>query len=221
MVATRAALFDLDGTLVDSERLNMRALEQVMLGFGRVLSSDERLFVIGHGWSEIGKKLEQQGPLPAPLHELMRLAAAARSAFVQQEGEAVLPGAVTAVKHARAGGRVAIVSGSSRGEIAAALDHLGLRDVIEFVVGAEDVSAGKPSPEGYLQAASALGVHPHDCIVFEDSSAGLRAARAAGMYGVAVAAGNFADQDQSAAMEQIVSLEIVDVAWLEARWNAP
>ena len=216
----RAALFDLDGTLVDSERLNVRVLGSVMEQLARPLDDEERAFVIGHGWREIGKKLEERGALPVPLSEIMERAGAARAAIVSKEGEAVLPGAIEAVRLAHALGRVAIVSGSSRVEIVNCIDNLGLRDRVELLIGAEDVQAGKPSPEGYLQAAAKLGIDPGACLVFEDSTAGLEAARAAQMHGVGVEAGNFSKQDQSAAVETIASLQVVDESWLLARWSS-
>lgn len=215
----RAALFDLDGTLVDSERLNVRALAAVLAALGRPLADDEADFVIGHGWSEIARKLDERTPVGLSLPELMRRSAEERHRIVEAEGEAVLPGAREAVRLARSLGRVAVVSGSSRAEIDKSLDLLGLRDIVELFIGAEDVQAGKPSPEGYLKAAARFDLPASSCIVFEDSTAGLRAARAAAMHGVGVEAGNFARQDQSAAVEIIPSLAVVDEPWLIGRWE--
>src|SRR5262249_26225932 len=84
--------------------------------------------------------------------------------------------------------RVAVVSSSPRAIISAFLDRLGVADLFpgRARVGAEDVTAGKPAPEPYLRGAERLGVSPAECVVFEDASAGLESARAAGMKRVLV-----------------------------------
>ena len=85
---------------------------------------------------------------------------------------------------------VAIVSGSSRAEIKEALVELGFESQLAFYMGAEDYPEGKPAPDGYLKAARRLNVEPKDCLVFEDSEAGIASARNAGMRVVATSAAN-------------------------------
>ena len=205
----RAFLFDLDGTLVDTERENADSIERVLMARGRPLSAEEREFVIGHGWREIYQHLVAHGGVDLSFGQLKELAAEEKERIVDQAGGLrVLPGAVEFVRRAALFGPCTVVSGSSRHEIAFCIDRLGLGDIIPWFVGAEDVAHGKPSPEGYLLAARRLREHhrdgqgdvaPADCIVFEDSTAGVAAARAAGMYCVALAVGNFSCQDQSQA----------------------
>ena len=79
-------------------------------------------------------------------------------------------------------------------------------------VGAEDYARGKPAPDPYLEGARRLGLSPPSCIAVEDSRAGIASARAAGMRVVAVKAGNFANQDQSAADVILETLESLDAA---------
>jgi HAD superfamily hydrolase (TIGR01509 family) len=98
-----------------------------------------------------------------------------------------MPGAVHAVRtlHAR-GLPLAIASSGIRVSIDEILTRLGLRDLFTAIVAGEQVEHGKPHPETYLTAARMLGVPPAGCLVFEDSSVGVAAARAAGMYCVAI-----------------------------------
>jgi HAD superfamily hydrolase (TIGR01549 family) len=77
--------------------------------------------------------------------------------------------------------RVALASGSNHEVIAAVLAMRGLRPHFEKVVSAQDVAKGKPAPDIFLHTATLLGVPPADCVVIEDSAAGVAAARAAGM----------------------------------------
>jgi mannitol-1-/sugar-/sorbitol-6-phosphatase len=84
------------------------------------------------------------------------------------------------------------------------------------VVASEDVARSKPAPDGYLAGAAALRLDPRDCLVVEDSASGIAAGLAAGATVVAVAAGNFARHDQSAAHRLIATLEELTLELLAA-----
>ena len=102
---------------------------------------------------------------------------------------------------------VALVTGSSRVEADQMLRALGLEGAFRCTVTAEDVPRSKPAPDGYLMAIRTLGVEPGECVVVEDSAAGIAAGRAAGCAVIAVRAGNFHGQDQSGAHRVIETLE--------------
>jgi HAD superfamily hydrolase (TIGR01509 family) len=194
----RAFLFDLDGTLVDSERENAESIAQVLGALGRPLSDADRAFVVGHGWREIYEHLRQGGGVELSFDELKERAAEAKERLCERSGLSVIPGAPEFVRRAATRARVTVVSGSSRREIAFCLRLLGLSDVVPWFIGAEDVARGKPAPDGYLAAAARLGLPPRDCLVFEDSVAGIAAARSAGMRCVAISAANFLGSRQDA-----------------------
>jgi HAD superfamily hydrolase (TIGR01509 family) len=80
----------------------------------------------------------------------------------------------------------AVVSGSSRNSVVQSLEVLHLLDKFDTIVGAEDYTNSKPAPDAFLIAASRLGVEPKDCLVFEDTAMGVKAAKAAGMAVVRV-----------------------------------
>lgn len=84
------------------------------------------------------------------------------------------------------GKKVGVVTGTFRKLLEPVLKENGLGSLLPYTVTVEDVSRGKPSPEGFIQGARILGVVPHDVLVFEDSGAGIKAARAAGMMTVAI-----------------------------------
>ncbi len=94
----------------------------------------------------------------------------------------LVPGAVEFVRAAADEGlTLAVVSGALRREIELVLGVAGIREHFAHVTAAEDVSACKPDPQGYLRARAALGAEPGGCVVIEDSLPGLAAARAAGL----------------------------------------
>ncbi len=212
----KAVLFDLDGTLADTERQCAESIARALAVVGRVVTDEERDFVIGRGWGDIYAHLVAGGGVTLSRSDLIAAAAVQREQLVLEQGLVVLPGAVELLRAAAAILPTTVVSGSSRGEIAACLRHLGVAHVIPLYVGAEDVQTGKPSPEGYLLGARLLGVSPSQCLAIEDSAAGIAAGIAAGMTVVAVRAGNFANQDQSAAHLVVDSLAEVDLARLSS-----
>ncbi|HEY8377096.1 MAG TPA: HAD family phosphatase [Nannocystis sp.] len=188
----QALLLDLDGTLVHSETIHAEGLARFCAARGLELTEHERLFVIGHAWQEIYAELRLADRLGISLAEVIAGTIAAKDAmFSAGLALPVLPGAreLVALGHG-AEIPVAIVSGSARAEIAQALRVLEVGPLVAFYLGAEDVTHGKPSPEGYLKAAERLGVSPGRCLVVEDSEAGIAAGLAAGMRVLATAAAN-------------------------------
>jgi HAD superfamily hydrolase (TIGR01509 family) len=210
----QAIFFDLDGTLADTERQNGEAVARVLGARGRAVTDEERDFVIGHGWREIYDHLVAHGGIELTFEELTGLASDERAKLVAEEGLDVLPGAVELVRRVATRYRTAVVSGSTRDEVDQCLRALGVRDCFPWFVAAEDAPRGKPSPDGYLMAAARYDVPPGACLAVEDSTAGIRAARAAGMRCVAVRAGNFAAQPQEEASLVVDTLRDLDDALL-------
>jgi sugar-phosphatase len=137
---------------------------------------------------------------------LIAATTAAREEVFAEVGITVLPGAREAVARFAHVGR-ALVTGSSREEAKQALRALGMIDTFAPMVCAEDVARSKPAPDGYLAAVHGLSLAAEQCVVVEDSAAGIAAGRAAGCAVIGVRAGNFDQQDQSAAHLVIDTLE--------------
>ena len=185
----KAAFFDLDGTLQDSEVIWVAATHEYLHDQGADISYDEaQAIVYGRGWGEVYKSMVKLVPALAPLGSQV-IACALREYFLRLRSTAnvALPGSIATLRKLAATMPVAIVSGSTRHDIAEAIDHLGVGDVVQFYIGAEDYNAGKPNPECFLMAARHLDIPPAECVVFEDSSVGVQAAKRASMYCVALA----------------------------------
>ena len=204
----RALLFDLDGTLVDSERESAEAMARALAsGQGIHIAQSDRDFIVGRSWVKIYQQLRRRySSLTWTRDELIAATAARREEVFAETGLTILPGAREAVQrfsHLK----LAIVTGSSQVEMGQALHALGVASCFEIAIASEDVVTSKPAPDGYLQAASQLGVDASECLVVEDSEAGIAAGLAAQMGVVAVAVGNYADHDQSAAHSMIDTLD--------------
>lgn len=209
-MALQAVLFDLDGTLIDSERDNIESVAMAMRRLGKELSGAERDFIIGHSWRDIYDLLVRNHGLTLPMSELITIAVDEKQSLIREHGFHVLPGARALVERlAGAGVPLAIASGSSRREVFEAIEGIGLRPHFRVLLGAEDYAPGKPDPAPYLAAMKGLGVEARGCVVIEDALPGVRSGKAAGAAVVGVEAGNFAGYDLSEAHVVVRTLEDV------------
>jgi HAD superfamily hydrolase (TIGR01509 family) len=207
-MAIRGFLFDLDGTLVDSERETAEAMARALArGQGIALEQYDRDFIIGRSWAAIYESLVARYPqLRWSREETIAQTAALRDEVFAEFGVTVLPGARAALRWTQGRPR-ALVTGSSRVEVGQVLPRIGPEATFPVIVAAEDVGRSKPAPDGYRAAIAALGLAPAECLVIEDSVAGIEAGRSAGCIVVACRAGNFAGWDQSGAHRVIDTLD--------------
>jgi HAD superfamily hydrolase (TIGR01509 family) len=207
--APAAVLFDLDGTLVNSEPLNVESVILAVRGLGRELTAADRQFIIGHSWNEIHQRICREHALDLSMDRLIALAVEEKRGLVATQGMPILPGAVATVRRLQLRAPLAVVTGASRVEAHDALDHLGLADAFAFVLAAEDYARGKPHPEPYSLAMQRLGVAPASTLVLEDATPGILSARAAGARVIGVRAGNYSGYDLSAAHRVVDTLQEV------------
>jgi HAD superfamily hydrolase (TIGR01509 family) len=182
----RAVLWDLDGTLVDSEEYHWLAWRDSMAAEGVTLTHEQFLRTFGLRNDAIvpqwipGATTERIDAIADAKEELYRR-------LVREGGLVPLPGAAEWTQRLAADGwRQAIASSAPRENIDAVLGAIGLASAFQALVSAEDVTFGKPDPQVFLTAASRLGSAPAQSIVVEDAAAGVEAARRAGMPSIGV-----------------------------------
>ncbi|MET9668856.1 HAD family phosphatase [Streptomyces sp. NPDC006475] len=184
---TPSVIFDLDGTLVDSEPNYYEAGRRLLAEYGVTDFGWERhTDFIGIGTRETLEALREEYTISAPVEELLAgknrhylaLAAASTDVYPQMRRFVEL-------LHGE-GVPMAVASGSSRAAIEAVLAATGLDAFLTTLVSAEEVERGKPEPDVFLEAARRLGAEPADCVVLEDAPPGAAAAHAAGMRCIAI-----------------------------------
>jgi beta-phosphoglucomutase-like phosphatase (HAD superfamily) len=198
-------MFDFNGTLSHDEPLLLAIYQWLFARHGRPLT-EEQYYGRLAGLSEeaiIGGWLGVDGPLLASLvsERVERYAAEAA------DGRTVTEPLREALRYAASRVPVAIVSGAFRAEIEPVVEAAGIAGDVTAVVAADDVTQGKPHPEGYLRALERLEVDPADAVAFEDTEAGVASAKAAGLRCVAVR-GTLPDERLAAADELVDRIDV-------------
>ena len=207
MPPPRAVLFDFNGTLSHDEPILCEIFVELFAAHGKPLSAQEyfdelagfsdpeivRLW-LGRDHPDVGEVIEER---------VRRYRAAVA------DGSSVVPHVREAIRYAAERVPVAVVSGAARAEIEPVVRAAGLGDVLATIVSSDDVAEGKPHPEGYLRALELLdsGIEAPDVLVFEDTEAGVAAAKAAGMRCFAVL-GTLAPTRLAAADEIVPAIDV-------------
>jgi mannitol-1-/sugar-/sorbitol-6-/2-deoxyglucose-6-phosphatase len=219
-VTVRATVFDMDGLLIDSEILWHQAEVEIFGQLGVPLSEAEGRSTKGMYVEEVVGFWYARYPWSgAGVPQVTDLLLARVGELVEDVGR-LLPGAERAIDLASERGPVALASSTPRGLIERSLSHFGLYGRFTSVHSADVEPFGKPHPAVFLTAAQALGVDAPACLVFEDSAAGVIAAKAARMSVVAVPVPE--DRDQAAfALADLVlaSLEDLTSDWLDEQFS--
>jgi HAD superfamily hydrolase (TIGR01509 family) len=184
-----AAIFDFDETLIDLEAQHVTAYEELCRELGREYD-EVPASLRGAAGTRIVDDLHRMRELfgwSASADELLAIRNRHFADACARAELTLMPGVEETVRalHAR-GKRLAVTSSAVRRDIETILVRFGLRQLFAQIVDGSDVTRGKPDPEAYLVTAAKLGVAPRECVVFEDATAGVRAAKAAGMYCIAV-----------------------------------
>jgi len=215
-----AIVFDFDGVIVNSEPLHFEALRAVLHDEGIELTEREYYEEL-IGFDDRGAVLHLYEKRNLPLEQKVKLRILGRKsrtlrALMQSRPIHALPGVEELVRGLWRNYPLAICSGALREEIDVMLEAISLRDCFRLIVAAEDVSQGKPDPEGYLLAIKQLGkamhrnIEPKECLIVEDAPQVIRAVKQAGFKTLGVAGSFATDQlsDADFVLSDLTSIEV-------------
>ncbi len=182
-------LFDLDGVIVDTAVFHFQAWRRCAQKLGGDFTEAQNEELKGVSRVDSLKKIIEWTGASVTADEFEALMVEKNEWYLElvQELSAAdgLPGAVAFLQHAHAQG-IKIALGSASKNAPMILDKMGLTPLFEAIIDGNNVINGKPHPEVFLKGAAALGLNPEECVVFEDSIAGVQAAKTGGMSCVGI-----------------------------------
>jgi len=180
----RALIFDCDGTLADTMPLHLQAWQEMMAKFGGVITPREFWEFAGVPTKVIINTLNERHGTKVPLE--IALIEKERLYFEIIHQVQPIAQVVDVAMLYRGKLPMAVASGGERYVVERTLLTIGIHDMFDAIVSADDVEHGKPSPDIFLESARRLKVEPEHCLVFEDADLGLQAASRANMRAIDV-----------------------------------
>lgn len=214
----KAFIFDMDGTLVNSEPVGPSTFVQIAKKYG-IEPDDNEYNTFVQSWKRIGDYIDEKKVLGnfVKQHNLN----VEPDKFVDEFFQTYLINltkapALTGVDNflheaKQSGYKMVIVSASKTAQIETVLKNHNWQNIFDFIVGEEDITKHKPDPEGYLKAIERIGLPASDCVIFEDAKNGAIAAQAAGAFVIGLREGNTETIDLSAANTVLSSFSEIEL----------
>ncbi|MBI3535667.1 MAG: HAD family phosphatase [Deltaproteobacteria bacterium] len=198
----KAILFDLDGTIIDTEPLAASVVRFFLKKWKIKHNSGDLREVVGKTWKAAIHEYYKRFQFPVSEREVLSSMLKRYQGLLKKK-IILIPGAVRTVRLLSHKFTLGLVSGSNSEEVHWILKKLNIKKYFSVILCAEDYNHSKPSPAGYLKAMRLLGVNPGETLIFEDSEAGIKSGTRSGAWVVAVSHANHFGQDQSLAHVKI------------------
>jgi haloacid dehalogenase superfamily, subfamily IA, variant 3 with third motif having DD or ED len=185
--AFKGAIFDMDGVLVDSEKLYLRFWQEACAAYGYKLGYEQGLSLRSNSPETAIPKFRNWFGEKADYYAIRELRRKLMADFIDKNGVSMKPGADTILRLLREKGvKIALATASPVKRARHYLEPLGLFGYFDAVVSGADIARSKPAPDIYLAASGALGLSPAESIAVEDSPAGIVSAKTAGCFTVMI-----------------------------------
>ncbi len=194
----KAIIFDMDGLMIDSERLYRQAQQDISRQFNKVMTEEIRMKMMGRKPIESLRLFVKELDIPMDPAKLLEI----RNGIMREKLKndlVPMPGLTHIIDTFHGKLKLAICTGAQEEFLDIVVDQLGIRDKFAVLQNSDDIENGKPNPEIYLKTCKRLSLQPGECIVLEDSLNGVLAGKRAGCYVIAVPTEYTKDQDFEAA----------------------
>ena len=182
-----AVIFDMDGVLIDSERISFKCFQEVFKEYKYKMDEKFYLSLIGRNVKSIKAIMEEEYGDDFPFDIIYRKKADLAYEITNKNGVIVKPGVHELLDYLNEENyKIAVASSTRRERVLQLLEEAKIKDKVDYIIGGDQVENSKPNPEIFLKAAKGLDIKPENCMVIEDSDAGITAAHAAKMIGIHV-----------------------------------
>lgn len=187
MMNIEAVIFDMDGVIFDTERVYLEDWIKVFKQYGYDMKKEIYVSVMGTGRKNVKKVFKKEFGEELPIEEMYIIKDKLLVEAVENNKIPLKLGAIELLDFLRDNGyKIALATSAKRDRMKMQLNGANLEEKFDALVCGDDVEKSKPNPDIFLKAANKLGVNPENCIVVEDSCAGIEAAHNAKMMGVHV-----------------------------------
>lgn len=219
MMPVKAIIFDMDGVLVDSEPFHVENEKRMFNKMGLDISDEEHAGYMGTATDVMWTKIIKNRNLTHDVADLTNLTIQESLPYFRSlEKIDPMPGLVELLEKFKSNKiPMAVASSSDPETISIILEKSGLKNYFLYAVSSSEIGKSKPEPDVFLYAANLLGVLPQNCVVFEDSKNGIKAAKNAGMFCVAFSGADSALQDRNEAdlhISHFSELEKLNLEWM-------
>ena len=212
--AIKGAVFDMDGVLVDSEKLYLRFWQEACAAYGLTLTHEQGLSLRSNSPEAAIPKFAAWFGKEADYYAIRELRRKRMADFIDRHGVECKPGAEAILRLLRSKGiRTALATASPVKRARHYLGPHGLFDLFDAVISGADIGRSKPAPDIYLAVAKAIGLSPEECIAVEDSPAGLISAKTAGCFTVMIPDLTQPEKDLTPYID-FLAKELTDIAGL-------
>ena len=183
----KAVIFDMDGILIDTERISFNAFKEVLSGYNYDMCEEFYLTMIGRNTKSIKELMLKEYGSDFPFEEIYDKKVKIAVDTIERDGVAMKPGVHELINYLNEKDyKIAVATSTRRERAHYLLEQIKIKDKVDYIICGDQVENSKPDPEIFLKAAKGLNMEPENCIVIEDSDAGILAASRAGMKGINV-----------------------------------